>query len=295
LELAMSIAVALLTAAASMGGAPSHPSSPEATARAKNVLDELDAWGDDRRAPPSLFDELLGKIESDRSIPRDAKVDRLLRYAESHPRNRTDVLAMLMDWRTPKLGPWLLREGHGLTAENWGGILRVLIDQYVQLETWRDPRVVQAFVAETTNTNDDVRASAVGGVSLAGNAKQAVALLPQLLADSHSGIRYYIYVAQSRFDTPQGNAALRSLLRDYKEPSVASSIVSEDMVRNHRYDFLPDLRRLRARLRALTDVAQKDAATQMIAKIDSATGRLERDKKGGLPVGERLLDVVERR
>jgi hypothetical protein len=254
----------------------------------KALLDRLDAWGDDSQAPQYQFVELLGRIRNDPSISVDVKMDRLLRYADGHPRNRAHVLAMLTDWRCPRLGPWLLERGPELAADDWRAMFQVLSAQYVELDTWRDPRVVQAFFAEITNSNDEIRASGVGGVSLAGNAGQAVALLSRLTVDSHSGIRYYIYAAQTRFNTPQGNAAVRMLLKNYKEPSVIESIIADDMVRNHRHDFLPDLKRLRGRLAAVTDVAQRDAARKMISAIDAATSHLESDKKNGVPVGERL-------
>lgn len=251
------------------------------------LLAELAKY-DDSDFNPIDRENIISRIILDHSISMDAKNEHFLRYAEKHRKARPSLLEGATADRSPKLGPWLLKHGRLLNERDWNSITSTLSLQGVRRNTWQDSAVIGAFVKYCLPSNDEgIYGEGVAGIAFAGRVDEVIALLPRLSIDIDK-TRLFIYDAQARFDHPKANAAIRKAIGDYKEPQIVERLIEHDFVRNNRYDFIPDLKQLRARLTKITDVTQKGQALAIIDAIDKAIPQLERIKDSGVPVGEHL-------
>jgi hypothetical protein len=279
-----------------IGGGETNDAAPTG----KALLAELAAF-DDSHYIPHVFRSLISRIFHDPSIPEDVKIDHLLLYAEKHRHAGSTILAILTGEHNSKLGPWLLKHGAKLQEEDWRAITEVLSIQMIERNTWQDREVIAAFVKYCLPSKDDgIYFEGVRGIAFAGDVQDVIALIPKLDTDI-GGSRRFVFDAQTRFDQPQTNAVIRKLFADYKEPNIMEILLAGDLIRNNRYDFIPDLKRLRARLTKVVDVAQlrarstkitditeKSQALGIIEAIDEAIPKLEKIKASGVTVGEHI-------
>jgi hypothetical protein len=251
-------------------------------------LDRLAAWHEERSTPRYALGDLVADITRDDTIPREAKIRVFMKFLDTHSDSRGVVLNELTTWKVSAFAIWLRHHGSELTVNNWTQIANTLITQHISRNTWQDPDLILALRAQVSSQNDGIRGQALGSLGIAGRVEDVLALIPMLDSEASHSYRSIIYEAQTRFDHPKANALTHKLLAEYKEPDVIGSILDYGLAQNHRHDFLPDLKRLRARLAATTDLLQKEPAERMIVDIDAAIEKLEADKQAGVPIGEKL-------
>lgn len=114
------------------------------------------------------------------------------------------------------------------------------------------------------------------------NIKHALAFAARLAVEESSSAREEILIAQLWFNDPRTNKVVRDFLRGPPELSVLYELCDggrdAPFVARNRYDFLPDLKALRARL-PLEIAAEKDI-------------RKRSQTKPGIEKAMRLLDEV---
>jgi hypothetical protein len=132
-----------------------------------------------------------------------------------------------------------------------------------------------------------VRAYALGFVSNhAPTLEESLALARKLggLLESESGSREAIIAAQVWHDHPDTNRIVRKALAEPLEPSILGILCEYDLVRQNRYDFLPDLYALRKRLEDEKDIVKRDASREALAAVNRGIAALEDLKRKGAPI-----------
>lgn len=120
--------------------------------------------------------------------------------------------------------------------------------------------------------------------------EQALAIAKRLPREDEPGLRTEILRVQLSHDDTRTNKVVRDFLRGPLELKVLEDLCKgypvdrSPLVRDNRYDFLQDLRALRARLAAEKDMRKTYEARQGIELLDEVIPALEKKKQENAPI-----------
>ena len=122
------------------------------------------------------------------------------------------------------------------------------------------------------------------------SAEEALAFAKRLDVEEGPFIRTDILLTETHRNDSVANGVIREFLRgplDFKALEKLCNYHGQfgsGLVLRNRYDFLPDLKALRARLAAEKDVRRKHEAKEAIAILDPTIEKLEELKEAGAPI-----------
>jgi hypothetical protein len=133
--------------------------------------------------------------------------------------------------------------------------------------------------------DEEVRGYAMGFVSNhSPSLEEALALAKKLPQESNSGSRQVILDSQTWHDHPATNRIVRDALKGPLEASIVEWLCEYELVKHHRYDFLPDLYSLRKRLANEKDLRWKEESHRALESVDKGIKALEELKRKKAPI-----------
>lgn len=261
-------------------------SEPDESERLAELMREV------RRSHPRRS-EHFPALRAIEAIGTDEAQDSLLAYAAERRAHSDNALGVLAGLRSAKLPGWLTEHAGSLDGEDWSRVAGAIMlgcrdARYGDAGKvcWRDPVVMRLLLEQAlTNPDHHTRAELVDAFAQAATLAEARRLNSVCATPVTLRLETACSALHARFDAFDLTERMRQRLTQASDAVTLKIIVRDGLVAFQRYDLLPELRGVLARLQAGELTGESYALGDLRENIPVAIQRLEAARAAGVEPG----------